>query len=409
MKPDPTPEPTGEDADNHLLRGLATAPMRLADDLPDPGFLLPDWVVTRPRLTGICGSDSKQVFMDWGEVSSPDNPMKAFFSLPQVLGHEVVADVVALGPEAEGVEVGDRVVLNPWLSCAPRGVSPVCPACEIGDYSLCWSFGVGPISPGIHTGTSSDASGGYADLMPAHDSMLFKAPDEVPDELAVFADPFAVSLHAITRHPPPPSSKVMVYGAGALGTCATAILGALYPDVDVLVVARFDAQADMARKLGATVIGHEPARQVIEEAAAWSGGVLQASDGLPMAYPGGIDVVYDTVGKRETFEVGARIARARGTIVKAGVHGPTFWEDTPLYFKELSFVGSNAFGFEEFDGVRKHGIELYLELVASGRVDLTGMLTHTYPLDDWREAFTTIATQDRSGAIKVAFDQRGAA
>ena len=50
--------------------------------------------------------------------------MKGFFSLPQVLGHEVVADVVALGPEAEGLEVGDRVVLNPWLSCAPRGVAP---------------------------------------------------------------------------------------------------------------------------------------------------------------------------------------------------------------------------------------------------------------------------------------------
>ena len=80
--------------------------------------------------------------------------MKAFFSLPQVLGHEVVADVVALGPEAEGLEVGDRVVLNPWLSCGPRGVTPLCPACEVGDFSLCYSFDVGPIAPGIHIGTS---------------------------------------------------------------------------------------------------------------------------------------------------------------------------------------------------------------------------------------------------------------
>src|SRR5207244_10209323 len=55
-----------------------------------PTLLRPDWVVTKPRLTGICGSDSKQVFMDWGDVQSPDNPMKGFFSLPQVLGHEVV-------------------------------------------------------------------------------------------------------------------------------------------------------------------------------------------------------------------------------------------------------------------------------------------------------------------------------
>jgi threonine dehydrogenase-like Zn-dependent dehydrogenase len=402
VKPEKLPEP---DTDNQLLRSLAHTPMRLVD-LDEPTLPLPDWVVLRPRLTGICGSDAKQVFMDWGEVRTPDNPMKGFFSLPQVLGHEVVADVVELGPEAEGLEVGDRVVLNPWLSCGPRGVSPVCAACERGDYSLCWSFDVGPIPPGIHIGTARDVNGGYAELMPAHDSQVFKVPDGVPDELAVFADPFTVSLHSVTRHPPTPGGKAMVYGAGALGTCATAILRALYPDVEVLVVARFDAQAEMARKLGATVIGHTPALRVIEEAAAWSGGILRESDGLPMAFPGGIDVVYDTVGKQETFEVGTRVLKARGTLVKAGVHGPTWWEDTPLYFKELSMVGSNAFGFEEVDGVCKHGIAHYLDFVKDGRVDLTGMLTHTFRLDDWREAFTALATQDDSGAIKIAFDFR---
>jgi threonine dehydrogenase-like Zn-dependent dehydrogenase len=396
------------DTDNHLLRGLARTPMRLDEAFADPSFLLPDWVVCRPRLTGICGSDSKQVFGDWGEqTAGVDNPMKGFFSLPQVLGHEVVAEVVALGPEATGVSIGDRVVLDPWLTCVPRGVSPVCPACQIGDNSLCWSFDVGPIAPGIHTGTSRDASGGYADLMPAHPSMLHPVPSTVPDELAVLADPFAVMLHAITRHQPPPDGKALVYGAGALGTCAVAVLRALRPDVDVLVVARFDAQADLARTLGATVIGHEPALAVIGQATEWSGGRLRESDGLPMAFPGGVDVVYDTVGKRETFEVGARVLKARGTLVKAGVHGPTYWEDTPLYFKEINFVGSNAFGFEEVDGVRQHGIDHYLDLVARGRVDLTGMLTHRFDLDDWRNAFTAIATQGETGAIKVAFDFRG--
>ena len=128
--------------DNPLLRGLAATPMRLME-VDDPTFLGPDWVVTRPRLAGICGSDAKQVFMDWGEVTA-DNPMSAFFSLPQVLGHEVVAEVVALGPEARGVDVGERVVLNPWLSCAPRGIDPPCPACTAGDFSLCWNFEVGP-------------------------------------------------------------------------------------------------------------------------------------------------------------------------------------------------------------------------------------------------------------------------
>jgi threonine dehydrogenase-like Zn-dependent dehydrogenase len=402
VRPDQQPEP---DEDNHLLRGLAQTPMRLLE-VDDPPFLGPDWVVLRPRLTGICGSDAKQVFMDFGEDVARDNPMVDFFSMPQVLGHEVVADVVALGPQAESVELGDRVVLNPWLSCGPRGIEPQCPACDAGDLSLCWNFANGRVAPGIHSGTARDATGGYADLMPAHDSMVFRVPDDIADEQAVFADPFAVSLHSVTRHPPPPGGKALVYGAGALGTTAVAVLRALHPDTEVMVVARFEAQADLARRLGAKVVAHEPRRAVIEEAAAWSGGVLCGSAGLPMAYPGGIDVVYDTVGRPETFEVGVRLLKARGTLVKAGVHGPARWEWTPLYFKEISWVGSNAFGFEEVEGVRQHGIQHYLDLVRDGRVDLDGMLTHTFALEQWREAFAALATQDRSGAIKVAFDFR---
>jgi threonine dehydrogenase-like Zn-dependent dehydrogenase len=244
--------------------------------------------------------------------------------------------------------------------------------------------------------------------MPAHTSMLFPVPDGLSDELAVFADPFAVSMHAVTRHAPPPGGKVLVYGAGSLGTTTVALLRALYPTVEIAVVARFEAQAALVRKLGAAVVVEpEPRLAIIEQLAAWSGGVLcKPMAGLPMAHPGGIDVVYDTVGKPETFEVGVRLLKARGALVKSGVHGPGRWEWSPLYFKEISWVGSNAFGVEEVEGVRKHGIEHYLELAASGRVDLTGMLTHTFRLEEWREAFLTIANQGETGAIKVAFDLR---
>ncbi len=401
------PFEVAEDA-NQLAKNLAVTPVAL-NQIPDARPLRPDWVVTRPRLTGICGSDSKQILLDFGE-NDADNAMSGFCSFPQVMGHEVVADVVELGPEATGLEVGQRVVLNPWLSCGPRGVDPPCPACAAGDYSLCWHFLTGPISAGIHTGVSSDATGGYADLMPAHTSMLFPVPDSVPDEEAVFADPFAVSLHAVTRHAPPPGGKVLVYGAGALGSTTIAILRALYPSVEVAVVARFEAQQALARKFGAAVVVEpEPRLAIIEQLADWSGGVLRAPmspKGLPMAHPGGIDVVYDTIGKPETFEVGVRLLKARGTLVKSGVHAPGRWEWSPLYFKEISWVGSNAFGVEEVDGVRLHGIEHYLRLASAGRVDLTGLLTHTYRLEEWRDAFVALATQEQSGAIKVAFDFR---
>jgi threonine dehydrogenase-like Zn-dependent dehydrogenase len=318
----------------------------------------------------------------------------------------VVAEVVSLGPQADGFDTGDRVVLNPWLSCAPRGIAPICPACRAGDLSLCWSFTTGDISPGIHTGVARDATGGYAELMPAHSTMLHRVPDAVPTEQAVFADPFSVSLHAVTRNPPPPGGKAIVWGAGSLGCATVSILRALHPDVEIAVVARFPHQAALAKELGAQLVtAHEPAEDVLETLAQWSGGVLRRTPdrrGLPMCHPGFVDVAYDTVGKPDSFAISARVLTARGTIVKAGVHAPARWEWSPVDFKELRWVGSNAFGVETVEGVRKHAIEHYLDLVQAGRVDLSAMLTHVFPLDDWRDAFYAIADQERSAAIKVA-------
>ena len=403
---DPEPSTGPAPGATKLLENLSHTPMRLMD-VDDPRPVRPDWVVTRPLLVGICGSDSKMALLDFGEGDT-DSAMAGLCSFPQVMGHEVVAEVVELGPEARGVEVGQRMVLNPWLSCVPRGVHPMCPACQAGDYSLCHSFTSGDLSPGLHTGLAVEATGGYADLMPAHPMMLIPVPDSLTDEQAVLADPFAVSLHAVTRHPPPPGGRALVYGAGSLGSAATAILRALYPDVEVAVVARFPAQAELAGRLGASlVLPPDDRLALIEELARWSGGrLVGGSLGLPMCHPGGIDVVYDTVGKPETAEVGVRVLRARGTLVKAGFHASGRWEWSPLYFKEISWVGSNAFGMEEVEGRRAHGIEHYLDLAASGRVDLRPMITHTFRLDEWREAFSVLADQATSGAVKVLIDHR---
>lgn len=396
---------TPPDPENQLLVGLSRVPMRM-EELDQPVPTRPGWVMAKTRLTGICGSDAKQVFGDFGDDYT-DSALNGHFTFPTVLGHEVVAEIAEVGAGVTRLEVGQRVVLNPWLSCVPRGIDPLCGACRDGDYSLCWHFLDGPLAAGIHTGTSKDAPGGFAEYLPAHESMWIPVPNGISDEVAVLGDPFAVSLHSVTRNPPPPGGKVLVYGGGALGATATAILRALHPDVEVMVVARFPAQAALARRLGATVVDPYPVEQLLETAAAWSGGVLQRVDGaLPMAHPGGIDVVYDTVGTGETAEIGVRLLKARGTMVKSGVHAPERWEWSPLYFKEISWVGSNAFGVEEVDGVRLHGIAHYLRLVEDGRIDMTGMLTHTFRLDQWREAFTALATQAESGAIKVAFDFR---
>lgn len=403
------PGPLGPD-DEHaarLLRQLARTPMALRE-LPDPQPLGPDWLVLRPSLTGICGSDAKQVFMDAGGDAS-DFSMTAFISFPQVLGHEVVGTVEQVGPAARGVEPGQRVVLQCWLSCAPRGIAPRCPACAAGDYSQCWSFTEGRISPGIHVGNSSDGTGGFAELLPAHDSMAIPVPDEIPDEVAVLADPFAVALHSILRAAPPDHGRVVVWGAGALGTSAVAILRALHPSVEVAVVARTAAQQRVAHQLGAHVVipSEQDDETIVRALAEFSGSVLRRPwQGLPIAHPGFVDRCYDTIGSPKTLELALRVMATRGVISVTGVHAAGRFEWSPWYFKEVSIVGSNAFGVEEIDGVRKHAIEHYLDFVRDGRVDLSPMLTHTFRLDEWRAAFTTLARQDRTGAIKVAFDFR---
>ncbi|HUD16551.1 MAG TPA: alcohol dehydrogenase catalytic domain-containing protein [Acidimicrobiales bacterium] len=403
----PDPAETRPVPRDELEERLVRLPFGL-HEMDDAHPIRPDWVVTRPILAGVCGSDTKLVLGDFAD-GDLDNPMAAFSSLPHVPGHEVVSEVVALGPQARGLEVGQRVVLNPWISCAPRGIEPLCPPCRSGDVNLCWSFTKGEIGPGVHIGVVTGAPGAWAELMAAHDSMLHAVPPDVPDSAAVMADPFSVSFHAVVRHPPPPSGRVVVYGAGALGLTSLAILTAFYPQVEVAVVARFPAQAEMARRMGASlVVDHEPGLAVVETLADWSGAVLhRAFSGLPMAQPGHIDVVYDSVAKPETFEVGVRILAERGRLVYTGVAIPGRWEWTPVYFKELTISGSNAFAMEEFEGRRRHAIDHYLDLVRDGRIDVTGMVTHRYRLEDWWDALRDLARPEVSGVLKAAFTPNG--
>ena len=144
------------------------------------------------------------------------------------------------------------------------------------------------------------------------------------------------------------------------------------------MVARFEAQRDMALRFGASaVFAHEPRLALVEALAEWSGAVLHAPlDGLPVTHPGHIDVVYDSIAKAETLEVGVRVLAERGRLVYTGVATPERWESTPIYFKEITIAGSNAFGVEEFEGRRQHAIAHYL---ATGRRGTARHHAHAHP------------------------------
>jgi threonine dehydrogenase-like Zn-dependent dehydrogenase len=401
--------------ENNMLRTVATkllgaisprmfvsslAPMALKE-IADPRWPRPDWVTIRTALCGLCGSDYKQVFLK----GRYNNPMTALVSFPQVLGHEVVGFIESVGPAVTQRRVGERVVLNPWLSCAPRGITPLCEWCQRGEYGQCTNFMRGTLAPGIHHGNSADATGGFAPLVPAHESQCIPIPDDVSFEQAVLADPFSVSLHATWHQPPPDTGTALVYGCGTLGLLNIAILRAFYPTVRVLAVARYPHQARLAEQFGALrVIPWRPLDGIIAAVSQVTGAEpLQPWYGRPMLN-GGVDVVYDTVGAAESIEIGLRITRGRGAIVVTGVEMPERFEWTPLYFREIAIIGANGFAIEEYQGRRQHAMQWYLEFVRTQRVDVTPIITHRYCLTDYREAFMACYHQGKSAAVKVLFE-----
>jgi threonine dehydrogenase-like Zn-dependent dehydrogenase len=375
-------------------------PTRL-EEVPEPTLLGDDWTVVRTARCGICGSDVKQVFLD----GNFDNPLTTLISFPQVLGHEAVGVIERVGPGVKTRQVGERVVVNPWLSCGPRGIEPACDACQRGQYPLCAHFTDGALPPGMHAGNSRAVTGGYAPLMPAHESQLFPIPDGVSFDQAVLADPFSVSLHAILKAPPLEGALALVYGAGVLGLLSVAVLRAMYPAARVAVVARYPHQAEFARQLGAELVirTRDPAEVVDGVADIVGARVHRPARGLPWLLRG-VDVIYDTVGTAQTLEVGVRVANPRASIVVTGVGVPARFEWTPLYFKEVQLLGSNAFGVEELNGLRLHAMEHYLQLVDQGRFEPTALVTHHFRLDQYQEAFLMLHTKAKHRAIKAVFD-----
>ncbi len=379
-------------------------------ELPNPQIKAEDWVVIKTKYCGICGSDHKQVFLDGNQ----DNPMTAVISWPQVLGHEAVGVITQVGVKSK-LKVGQRVALNPWISCLPREIYPPCSSCQEGKNSLCKNFTKGLLTPGIHTGNSSDATGGFAEYIPAHDTMAIPIPDNIDWNQAILSDPFSVAFHSVLKVLPPPGSICAVYGCGNLGLLTILILKHIFKEVQVLAIARFPHQAAMARRFGADlIIESSPMNRVIEKIADYvQCDIYNFKKKLPWLIEG-VDFLFDTVASPETLETGLRIVKARkkdhkskklisGVIVVTGVSSPKRYEWTPWYFKEIHIIGSNAFAIEEFGGHREHSYYHYFRFLQEGLPDPTPMITHKFPLDAYKTAFVTVRDQKKFNSIKVAF------
>lgn len=367
--------------------GAGVGPLSLVD-VDEPELPSPEWVRLRPRLAGICGSDLATID---GHASRYFDPIVSF---PFTPGHEVVADL----------DDGSRAVLIPVLSCAVRGIDPVCRACAAGRTNHCGRLAFGHLEPGLQSGFCESTGGGWSAEMVAHPSQILAVPDAMSDEAAVMVEPTACAVHAarrVARHGR--LDTVALIGSGTLGLLTLAALRHPTAGADVgqiLATAKYPHQKDLARSLGAdrVVAPGELGRLVRSLTGAWVLG--EGLDGPLTGAEGqlsdGVDLVVDCVGSEASLAQALRVVAPGGEIVVVGMPGHTHLDLTPLWHRETSITGCYAYTRADFEAA--------LSVVADA--DLGRLVSATYPLSRYTDAIEHAANAGARGAVKVAFDLR---
>jgi threonine dehydrogenase-like Zn-dependent dehydrogenase len=343
-----------------------------------------------PRLAGICGSD---LAMLAGETSFYFTPI---VSTPFVPGHEVVGELLDDTPD---IAKGTRVVLEPVLACAARGVEPPCDACARGTVGACTRTAHGVIAPGLQTGYCADTGGGWGTLLVAHRSQLHAVPEEMPDEAAVLIEPLACAVHAVLRAEVPSGSTVLVTGAGTIGLLTITALKQL-TDARIVAVAKHARQRAEAVRLGAhDVVAPDAALRGVRLA---TRALLHTPERGSAWLAGGADVSFECAGSPGALDTCLRATRARGRVVLVGLPGPARIDLAPVWHRELDVRGAYTYGIEP-DG--RHTFDIAIEMAQA--IDITPLVTAAYPLTRYDEAVDHAMEAGRLGAIKVVFDVAG--
>jgi L-iditol 2-dehydrogenase len=386
--------------------------LRLAD-VPEPGLeapgkLAPGWVGLDVMACGICGTDLGTL----GFTASP--ALEPFGSFPAVLGHEILARVREVGPGVTGFEPGQRVSVDPFLTCEIRGYAPEahCPSCRAGRHSTCEQAGEeGPaeiggelLSQGLTMGYHRDLPGGFGERMVAHASQLFPVPDALDDRTAVLTEPLSIGVHAVLNAGVHPDEDILVIGSGPIAMGVIWALRATGFRGSITAQTKRAHEAEMATTLGATN-AVKPGLEAREAVIATGAHAYQPILGDEVFSGGGFPMVFDCVGNGGSLKQALRWTAPRGTLVMLGCAAEIPKLDlTFLWARELTMKGFVGHGWESWEGERKHSFQITHELLEATGAPLRDLVTHTFPLAEYREAFSVAANHRRSGAIKVVLE-----
>jgi threonine dehydrogenase-like Zn-dependent dehydrogenase len=328
---------------------------------PVPG---PGEALLRVTLTTICGTDL--------HILRGEYPVRPGL----IIGHEPVGVIEEIGGGITGYAPGDRVLVGAITPCGQ------CGACLSGQHSQCGHGGGYEAIGGWRFGNTIHGAQAEFLLVPHAQANMAKIPDELSDEQVVLlSDIASTGFSGAESGQVKIGDSVVVFAQGPIGLCATVgakLMGAAL----VIGVDGDDNRLAVSKRMGADLVLDYREVDVVEEVRRLTGGA---------------DVAIEALGTQQTFESALRCLRPGGTLSSLGVYSGK------LQIPNEAF----AAGLGDYRIVTtlcpggKERMRRLMETVRHGRVDLTPMLTHTFPLDRIGEAYQLFGDR-RDGVLKVA-------
>jgi L-iditol 2-dehydrogenase len=316
---------------------------------------MPDGVLIRVRACGICGSDVYGIDGSTGRRIPPI-----------IMGHEAAGEIVEVGADVAGWKSGDRVTFDSTVSCGR------CWYCGRGEVNLCEDRQVVGVSCADYR-----RAGAFAEYIVVPARILYRIPDRLSFEQAAMVEAVSVAVHAVSRTPIEPGSRVAVIGSGMIGLLIIQVLRQR-GCAEIYAIDTSEDRLRMAAKFGATPIPSSPDGTAKE--------VIRRTDGR------GADAAFEVVGIEATVAIAVASIRKGGSVVLVGNLTPVV--SIPLQAvvtRQLSLIGTCASAGEYPE---------CLELIASGAVDVSAFVSAAAPLEDGASWFERLYAGEK-GLMKV--------
>ena len=313
-------------------------------------------VLVKVMAVGVCGSDVH--YYENGRIG------RFVADQPIILGHECAGIIVAAGGKVTKVAVGDRVAVEPGVTCGQ------CDACKAGRYNLC---------PDVQFLATPPVDGAFVQYLAIRQDMVFKIPDHLSYEEASLNEPFSVGIHAAKRTRLQAGETVAIMGMGPVGLMAVAAAKS-YGAAQIIVTDLEDVRLEAALRLGATHVVNAKQEDVLETIRRLTGGT-------------GVDVAWETAGSPQALQSALQSLRRGGRLAVIGLPAQ---EQIPLNVPLIADSEIDIYGIFRYANTYPQGIEF----LASGNLDTASLITDRYRLDDTREAMER-AIHNKSGSLKI--------